>query len=178
MNAPSASRWDSAATTATESSETEQGQGTGSRNVAHGEGRVGQVGTTGVEVAGAGVGPGGAFSEGELGDEDRSAFDRGRGVRVKVATVVGLDESVTADEGAKSVALTSQEAGGELGLTAVGDAFTDGDLESPEGSKPPGTSAGTASTRCFWMSSELAVNCNAEKLALPETASCLSSGLS
>ena len=67
-----------AATTATESGETEQGQGTGSRNVAHGEGSVGLVhGTTGVEVAGAGVGPGGAFSEGELGDEDRGAFDGG-----------------------------------------------------------------------------------------------------
>ena len=100
-----------AATTATESGETEQGQGTGSRNVAHGEGSVGQVGTTGVEVAGAGVGPGGAFSEGELGDEDRGAFDGGRGVRVKVATVVGLQEAVTADEGAECVALTFKEAG-------------------------------------------------------------------
>ena len=163
-----------AATTATESGETEQGQGTGSRNVAHGEGRVGQVGTTGVEVAGAGVGPGGAFSEGELGDEDRGAFDGGRGVRVKVATVVGLQEAVTADEGAECVSLTCKEAGGELGLTAVGDAFTDGD---PRVAGRPGTSAGTAGTRCFWMRSELAVNCNAEKLALPETASCLSSGL-
>ena len=65
------------------SPETEQGQGTGSRNVAHGEGSVGQVGTTGVEVAGAGVGPGGAFSEGELGDEDRGAFDGGRGFESK-----------------------------------------------------------------------------------------------
>ena len=118
---------DLAATTATESGESEQGQSAGSRNVVHREGGVGQVGAIGVEVAGTGVGPSGAFGEGELGDEDRSAFDGGRGVRVKVATVVGLNEAVTADEGAESVALTSQEAGGELGLTAVGEAFTDGD---------------------------------------------------
>ena len=118
---------DLTATAATESGETEQGQGTGSRNVGHGEGGAGQVGTTGVEVAGAGVGPSAAFGEGELSDEDRSAFDGGRGVRVEVTTVVGLQEAVTADEGAERVALTFKEAGGELGLTAVVVAFTNGD---------------------------------------------------
>ena len=153
------SRCDSAATTAT-SPARRQGQGTGSRNVAHGEGGVGQVGATGVEVAGAGVGPGGAFSEGELGDEDRSAFDGGRGVRVKVATVVGLEKPSPLMRAANA-SLDLQEAGGELGLTAVGEAFTDGDPRVAGRAKHRGRQQELLGTRCFWMSEELAVNCNA-----------------
>ena len=49
--------------------------------------------TTGIEVAGAFVGPSGAFGEGELGNQDRSAFDSGRGVRVEIATIVGRKPS-------------------------------------------------------------------------------------
>ena len=62
--------------------------------------------------------------------------------------------------------LDLQGSRGELGLT-VGVAFTDGDPRAPAEPKT-GDVRRTAGTRCFWMSEELAVNCNAEKLALPE----------